>query len=77
MILDADFTTLAAAGRAGQGEAPPRASGGVRQQEERGAGARTITSDELFDRHAEVRIAHRGGVYRLTQTSLGKLILTK
>ena len=38
---------------------------------------RAITSTELFADHAEVRIAHRGGVYRLQQTSLGKLILTK
>ena len=36
-----------------------------------------ISSDALFGRASEVRIAHRGSIYRLKQTSLGKLILTK
>jgi hemin uptake protein HemP len=36
-----------------------------------------ITSDELFAGSAEVHIEHRGALYRLQQTSLGKLILTK
>jgi len=36
-----------------------------------------ITSEQLFAGAAEVRIAHRGAHYRLKQTALGKLILTK
>jgi hemin uptake protein HemP len=39
--------------------------------------ARVVTSHALFDGHAEVRIEHHGAVYRLKQTSLGKLIMTK
>lgn len=38
---------------------------------------RVLTSHALFDGHAEVRIEHHGAVYRLKQTSLGKLIMTK
>jgi hemin uptake protein HemP len=38
---------------------------------------RQITSIQLFAGAAEVRIDHHGVVYRLKQTSLGKLILTK
>ena len=40
-------------------------------------GTVSIDSSTLFGRASEVRIAHRGAVYRLKQTSLGKLILTK
>ena len=36
-----------------------------------------ITSAQLFAGAAEVHIEHFGAVYRLKQTSLGKLILTK
>ena len=36
-----------------------------------------VDSRTLFAGHAEVRIEHQGAVYRLKQTSLGKLILTK
>jgi hemin uptake protein HemP len=36
-----------------------------------------LKSEALFDGAAEVLIDHRGVVYRLRQTSLGKLILTK
>ena len=36
-----------------------------------------ISSDQLFAGANEVHIAHRGALYRLQQTSLGKLILTK
>lgn len=39
--------------------------------------ARRVTSDTLFGGAAEVQIDHRGVLYRLRQTSLGKLILTK
>jgi hemin uptake protein HemP len=42
-----------------------------------GRGVRWLTSAELFARHSEVQIEHHGSVYRLKQTSLGKLILTK
>jgi hemin uptake protein HemP len=36
-----------------------------------------ISSDELLAGAQEVQIEHRGALYRLRQTSLGKLILTK
>lgn len=36
-----------------------------------------IASDRLFGGATEVLIEHRGALYRLKQTSLGKLILTK
>ncbi|HEY9025333.1 MAG TPA: hemin uptake protein HemP [Burkholderiaceae bacterium] len=38
---------------------------------------RLITSEQLFAEFPEVQIAHGDAVYRLRQTSLGKLILTK
>jgi hemin uptake protein HemP len=46
--------------------APPRA-----------ANVRSITSAQLFAEFPEVQIAHGDAVYRLRQTALGKLILTK
>jgi hemin uptake protein HemP len=36
-----------------------------------------ISSDTLLGGAQEVQIEHRGALYRLRQTSLGKLILTK
>jgi hemin uptake protein HemP len=36
-----------------------------------------ISSDALLGGAQEVQIEHRGALYRLRQTSLGKLILTK
>ena len=36
-----------------------------------------VTSEPLFAGAAEVQIEHFGAVYRLKQTALGKLILTK
>ena len=36
-----------------------------------------ITSAQLFAGAVEVQIEHFGAVYRLKQTALGKLILTK
>lgn len=36
-----------------------------------------VKSDALFDGAPELLIDHRGVMYRLRQTSLGKLILTK
>ena len=47
---------------------------------DRGAPApafRAIASEALFGGAGEVRISHRGSLYRLKQTALGKLILTK
>ena len=44
-----------------------------------GAEPRTarITSAQLFAGASELQIEHRGAVYRLKQTAMGKLILTK
>jgi hemin uptake protein HemP len=56
---------------------PPSAS----PQPERPVAARgevpRISSEELLGGAQEVQIEHRGALYRLRQTSLGKLILTK
>ena len=41
------------------------------------AAARPISSDALFRGASELQITHRGSLYRLKQTALGKLILTK
>ncbi len=41
------------------------------------AAVRCIASDQLFRGTAQVHIEHRGVLYRLRQTALGKLILTK
>jgi len=38
---------------------------------------RSIDSSQLFAGAVEVQIDHFGAVYRLKQTALGKLILTK
>ena len=43
----------------------------------RAANVRSITSEQLFAGFPEVQIAHGDAVYRLRQTALGKLILTK
>ncbi len=43
----------------------------------RQANVRVLTSEQLFADFPEVQIAHGDTVYRLRQTSLGKLILTK
>ena len=48
--------------------------------EPRAAAARPgepIASEMLFAGAREVQIVHRGSLYRLKQTALGKLILTK
>lgn len=39
--------------------------------------APAIPSGQLFHGASEVLIEHNGAIYRLRQTSLGKLILTK
>lgn len=41
------------------------------------AAARRLSTEQLFAGYAEVEIEHGPAVYRLRQTSLGKLILTK
>jgi hemin uptake protein HemP len=41
------------------------------------AASRPIASESLFAGATEVQILHRGSLYRLKQTALGKLILTK
>ena len=41
------------------------------------ASDRPIASESLFAGCREVQILHRGSLYRLKQTALGKLILTK
>ena len=38
---------------------------------------RHVSSDLLFDGANEIEIEHHGVLYRLRQTALGKLILTK
>ncbi|HET7793135.1 MAG TPA: hemin uptake protein HemP [Rhizobacter sp.] len=42
-----------------------------------GEAVQRISSDVLLAGAQEVQIEHRGTLYRLRQTSLGKLILTK
>ena len=51
----------------------------VRPMQQAGASepVHRISSDELLAGALEVQIEHRGSLYRLRQTSLGKLILTK
>ena len=51
---------------------PPRAATPVRASE-----PRTTTSAALLAGSAELRIEHRGEVYRLRRTAQDKLILTK
>jgi hemin uptake protein HemP len=59
--------------RAGAAPAPLQAPAPTRR-----AGAPVcIDSAQLFGSATEVQISHRGALYRLTQTALGKLILTK
>lgn len=61
---------------------PPAAPGRVPAEPGPGPAAGTGLpphwhSRQLFGPHAEVTIDHRGAIYRLRITSLGKLILTK
>jgi hypothetical protein len=42
-----------------------------------GKGAAAVKSETLFGGASELQIEHRGSLYRLRLTSLGKLILTK
>lgn len=52
---------------------PTPASVGAEQR----SPVRAVSSESLFDGAQELHIQHRGTLYRLRQTSLGKLILTK
>lgn len=42
-----------------------------------GAGVRRVPSRNLFMSEREIEIDHNGALYRLRQTAMGKLILTK
>jgi hemin uptake protein HemP len=57
--------------------ASPLASSLVSPPPLHAAGARRWSSSELLGAAKEVEIEHGGMVYRLRQTALGKLILTK
>ena len=60
----------------GYGQSPPSRTG----REAPGEAARvpaSMASEALFAGAREVQILHRGALYRLKQTALGKLILTK
>lgn len=54
---------------------PARTDAAVGEQSARGL--RRYPSESLFGGALELVIEHRGAEYRLRQTSLGKLILTK
>lgn len=62
---------------------PPRPAAAGADADPRGApgavadAGRAIVSESLFAGAKEVQILHRGSLYRLKQTALGKLILTK
>lgn len=55
------------------------AAPGLRAHPEAGreAGARSVSSEQLFAGRNEIQITHGSSIYRLRLTSLGKLILTK
>lgn len=54
---------------------PPMAPTAPRQAA--AAGSARWQTEQLFGPRSEVEIEHRGSIYRLRITSLGKLILTK
>ena len=62
-------------------EDPPPPGVGRRPEASRASRRRVhggpIPSESLFAGADEVQIEHRGALYRLKQTALGKLILTK
>jgi hemin uptake protein HemP len=64
-----------AAGSAGLTGAAPRPQAGSPARAD--APLRRLASDAVFAGASEVLICHRGVDYRLRQTTLGKLILTK
>lgn len=55
----------------------PAASAGTSVASMPGHAVVRVHSEQLFAGAQEVQIVHQGGVYRLKQTALGKLILTK
>ena len=57
--------------------APAPAAAAVPEAPSRSTGTVAISSEALFAGAREVQIEHRGALYRLKQTALGKLILTK
>jgi hemin uptake protein HemP len=62
------------------GQADTATPHGAARTAARGGGAsaqRRVPSSELFAGAQEIEIVHREQVYRLRQTALGKLILTK
>ncbi len=58
-------------------EPTPRAPGSASQPASGAAPAVRLSSAQLFGGALEIQIDHHGAVYRLKQTALGKLILTK
>ena len=56
---------------------PAQRNGATREPAPKPAQPQRISSEQLFHGAQEVQIEHRGALYRLQQTSLGKLILTK
>ena len=56
---------------------PPPATGAPRSSAPSIEAARRLNSAELFRGAGVLVIEHRGAEYRLRQTALGKLILTK
>ncbi|RQP22217.1 hemin uptake protein HemP [Piscinibacter terrae] len=54
-----------------QTPSPPTETPAAQRQEQ------VLCSEQLFRGAQEVLIEHHGAIYRLRQTSLGKLILTK
>ncbi len=71
------FDAHAARGTAANNDAAALESAFVMAAPARPANVRSITSQQLFADFPEVQIAHGDAVYRLRQTALGKLILTK
>ena len=57
--------------------APASPSTGAAERAVQAPACRAIASEALFGGAGEVQISHRGSLYRLRQTALGKLILTK
>ena len=58
-------------------DSPRHRDAAAREPVSKPAAPQRIPSEQLFHGAQEVQIEHRGALYRLQQTSLGKLILTK
>ena len=72
-----DVVSSAAGARAAQAPAATPPSTGPAGPGVPAPAVRAIASEALFGGACEVQIHHRGALYRLKQTALGKLILTK